>query len=97
MLKELLTNGLVLRRLLRATERQADSLDRIADLLTRLTDQLAPPEPVVTADDLRKTEVAFSRDAEQVAIQEFTARFQRTVGREPTDDEVFEHLTEPAR
>jgi hypothetical protein len=93
-LKQLVTNGLVLRKLLQTSERQAEALEKIAGLLERMANQVAPAIPEPSPDDLKRTEVSFTRDAEQIVIQSFVEKFERTIGRAPTDDEILEHLVE---
>jgi hypothetical protein len=95
-LKQLVTNGLVLRKLLKTSERQAEALEKIAGLLERLANQVAPAIPEPSPEDLKRTEVSFTRDAEQIVIQSFVEKFERTIGRTPTDEEILEHLVERA-
>jgi hypothetical protein len=93
-LRDIITNGLLLRRLLAASERQAVALEGISLLLTRIADRLAPQMTEASPEELVKTGVNFSRDAEQVVIQSFVERFERMNNRQPTDDEVMEFLVE---
>jgi hypothetical protein len=93
-LRDIITNGLLLRRLLYASERQAEALEAISLSLTRIAERLAPPVVEATPEELTKTGVNYSRDAEQVVIQSFVERFERMNNRQPTDDEVMEFLVE---
>jgi hypothetical protein len=93
-LRDIIANGLLLRRLLAASERQAVALEGINLSLSRIAERMAPPLVDATPDDLTHTGVNFSRDAEQVVIQTFVERFERMNNRQPTDDEVMEFLVE---
>ncbi len=93
-LRDVLRNGLVLRKLLQESERQSLALARIAAVLEKIADQVAPTVPEATAADLKQTDISYSRDAEQVAIQSFCDKTEKVLGRPPTDEEIMEFLVE---
>lgn len=82
-----------LRRTLRALERLATGIEQQNLLLTRIADHLAPvidPQPA----DRVTTGPSFSRDEEQVLIQDYVEKVKRDTGHDPTDEEIEEHLME---
>lgn len=91
-LTDFVKNALLLRKLLASQERQEAYLESIAKSLTRLADHVAPIHPVPDAATLTTTGISFSRDSEQVAIQDFSEKMLGDVGRLPTDDELLEYL-----
>jgi hypothetical protein len=93
-LRDIITNGLLLRRLVQASERQTTAMEAISLSLSRIAESLAPIPTEASPEDLKRTDINFTRDAEQVVIQQFVERFERMNNRQPTDDEIFEHLSE---
>lgn len=89
-LRDLLANGLVLRRILLAEESQAQSFARLAESVERLADRLAPRLVETSPEDLRQTSVSFTRDGEQARILDFTERMQGILGRDPSDEELLD-------
>ena len=93
-LRDVLRNGLVLRKLLKESERQSLALERIAHTLERLANFVTPQIPAPSTADLKETGISYSRDAEQVAIQGFVEKTEKVLGRPPTDEEIMEFLVE---
>lgn len=90
--KDFVRNSLLLRKLLASQERQEAYLQSIAESLKRLADHVAPIHSVSTETELRSTEIRFSRDAEQVAIQDFSEKMLKDLGRPPSDEELLDFL-----
>lgn len=82
------------RRLLKALDRIAAAQEAQVVLLSRLADRLAPI-PVVepSESDIRQTTgLSFSRDREQVLIQEHVEKIYATTGHVLSDDEIEQWL-----
>jgi hypothetical protein len=84
--------GLLLRKLLASQERQEQHLGVIANSLERLAEKFAPGVVDTPLEELRQNTVSFSRDAEQVRIQEFEEAFFRRLARPPSEAEILDHL-----
>lgn len=91
-LKDLLSNALLWRRLIKAQEAQATALTTLAVDVKRIADHVAPIEQEASVEDLKQTGVRFGRDADQARILDFIERFQSDTGREPTADEIVAML-----
>ncbi len=91
-LKDILTNGLVLRRILIASERSEQHLGRIADCFERIADQLAPKVVETPPEELKTTGISYSRDAEMVRTQEFEEAIFAKLGRPPSETEIIDFL-----
>lgn len=86
------------RRLLRTFERIAVAQEAQVVLLTRIAEVIAPTfGPPPTETDLKSTTgLSFSRDTEQVLVEQYCDRVHRDTGHDPTEDEIMAYLDELA-
>jgi hypothetical protein len=81
--------------LLRSVTKIGKSIDqRLAEqntYLRRLADHVAPQLEIEIVDPAVRS-VDFSEDQVQGKVLAFVDRFVRDIGREPTEDEVIQHL-----
>ena len=92
-LQDFVSRILTMRRFLKAMERLVLAQERQATALERLADKYTPiPLPTPSKDDLRETGPSFGRDADFIAIEAFREKVQAIAHREPTDDELNDHL-----
>lgn len=80
------------RRALRALDRIADAQWESTLLLRRIADRVAPEPLPADPIALKTTGVSFSKDQEQVRIQAFVEQCYRDLKREPTEQEIVDHL-----
>ena len=92
-LQDFVSRILTMRRFLRAMDRLTVAYERQASALERLADKFAPaPLAPPTKDDLRETGPSFGRDADFIAIEAFREKVFAIAHREPTEDELNDHL-----
>ena len=95
-LRDFLDRLTLTRRLVKALDRQAEALEQMQRVLTRLADHLAPVISPPSEDDLRTTSASFHRDATLARYQAWYEGFWDRVGRTPSEEEIEEWLTEDA-
>lgn len=87
------TRLVTMRRLLKDLHRIADAKESIARSLQRLADRFAPEAIDQPEEQIRQhSAVSYSRDEEQAKILDFVTRLERDLGREPTEQEIVDHL-----
>lgn len=91
-LKEILANGLLLRRLTHAVERMENHLNRLATAVEQMAAVVAPKVVETSSEELRSTGVSYSRDLEQGRALQFEEEIFRKLGRAPTEAEILDFL-----
>lgn len=91
-LRDAFSRIITMRRVVLDLSRIATALETQTQLLARIADHLAPPPVLHSKDDLRETGASSVNYAELGRIQDFADRVRRDLGREPTDEEIVDHL-----